>query len=179
MLSIMNDKGADSIYFDCTPWSDFVDEDEKLFIGGLAHFTFNTIRNMRTTPVGNYQLYIQAMTIFHYMIDAWPWMTNGGEPIITKKHARALQRLVQKEKEKKYENPLQSVVPSYVLLLWHHFLQQITYLELCWDYFTKNAVKGPYSHLSPIFRNEDESELFIEKFVSILPNIESVHVFTY
>ena len=179
VLSLINDNSADSIYFNCTPWSDFVDEDEKLFIGGLTCFDFKTIRNMSTTPVANYKLYIEAMTMFHYMVEAWPWITKNGQSKILKRHSMALELLVSEETERKYDNPSESVVPRYVLLLWHHFLRNMKCLELNWTKFTRNSVKGPYSHLSPIFRNEDESELFIEKFINILPNIESVYVFKW
>ena len=165
---------ADRIYFDCESWSDFIGEDEKLFIGGLAAFDFGTIRNMTTTPTQNYQLYVKAMVMFHYMIEAWRWNTkNLGA--ITAKHAKSLQLLVQDEIDGKYQNPSESVVPQYILLLWHNFLQNIKHLELRWV-FLKDGENG-YLKFIRMFGNDDESELEIDPFLRILPNIGSVYIY--
>ena len=170
----MNTKNPDCIYFDCTPWSDFVDEDEKLFIGGLSFFDFLTIRNMSTTPTQNYKLYIQAMGIFHYIIEGWGWNSYQ----IRKGHAKSLELLINEEIDGKWamSSDSNSVVPRYVLLLWHHFLGTITELEINWRFFEER--KWWYSHLVPVLTNENQSELNLDKLVRILPNIRSIHIYS-
>ena len=56
-------RGGVNSFFDCPYWSDFTDEDEKLFIGGLQEFGFGTIRNIQTKM--NYAVFVQAMAMFN------------------------------------------------------------------------------------------------------------------
>eukprot|EP01084_Bolivina_argentea_P111184 198461_1 len=46
-----------TMFFDCNPWSDFTNEDERFFIGGLILFNFVTIRDIKNTL--NYEKYIK------------------------------------------------------------------------------------------------------------------------
>lgn len=80
-------------YFNCPFWSDFADEDEKLFIGGLQDFIFETIRNIKTKQ--NYRVYVQVISMFHNMIRGFPWNLELGA--IQKKHCSALNRLIEAE----------------------------------------------------------------------------------
>ena len=150
-----------------------MDEDEKLFIGGLCHLDFLTIRNMSTTPTQNYKLYIQAMTRFHYIIEGWG--TEGLD--IKKGHAKSLELLINEEINGKWamSSDSNSVVPRYVLLLWHHFLGTITELEIDWYLFVHKTTQC-YSHLVPVLTNENGSELNLDEFVRILPNIRSIQI---
>ena len=132
---MMNDKSS-NFYFDCRYWSDYVEEDEKLFIGGLHDFHFGTIRNMTTTPKENYRVYIQTLTMFHYMIEGWPWKDGK----IKKKNNEALKLLIKEEIAGKAVKSLPSVVPRYVLQLWHHFLIKIKAVEIEWRCMDKEVV---------------------------------------
>lgn len=174
-MSISCGRADDRFYFDCTPWSDFIGEDEKLFIGGLQVFDFQTIRNMSTTPTQNYKLYVQAMGMFHYIVEGYRWK-NAIK--IKKGHAKALELLITTEIEKEYATSSKSdcVVPRYVQLLWHHFLQKIGDLEVDWGYFKER--NNWYSHLVPILSDVNGSALNLDIFLRCLPNVQSVHVFS-
>ena len=53
-------------YWNCSWWSDYSEEDERLFIGGLQPFTFTTIRDIRTKT--NYVNFIEPLSMFNRMM---------------------------------------------------------------------------------------------------------------
>ena len=167
----------DCIYFDCTSWSDFVDEDEKLFLGGLCFLGFNTIRNLAKSPVQNYKVYVKAMSMFYYIIRGFGWNASilGN---IRKCHAKGLQLLITEEMNGKYaiSSESESVLPRYVVLLFHHFVNQIRELEIDWAFF-KEGQYWWYSHLVPVLSNDDGSELNLDIYLRILPNIRSIYIY--
>ena len=165
---------VDSIYFDCCPWSDYVEEDENLFLGGLEWMNFTSILNMSTTPVQNYKFYVQAMTMFDYIIEALPWEQHVG--VIKKSHAKTLRKLIDAEIKKHHQNPSKSAVPSYILLFWHHFLANKERLQVDWEFFTEES-EDWYSHLGPVLSNGDSSGLDLVTFLRILPNIRSLYTY--
>eukprot|EP01083_Nonionella_stella_P225328 801201_1 len=128
VISIAND-GAFNLYFDCVYWSDYPQEREKLFIGGLQAFPFKTIRNMSVRPVQNYQSYIQVMNMFRYMVGGFVWA--DGE--INTSNLEVLELLIQEEMQQKAVNEMASKVPQYILNLWHHFLSKIKRIEFSWS----------------------------------------------
>merc|ERR1712154_572448 len=137
VLSIKNNR-LNASFFDCVPWSDFVDEDEKLFIGGWQSFTFHTIRNLSTSVPQNYGIYVQVIVLFQSILRG-----DGIDDKPTKKHCDALQLLIEEELEPK----LSPNVSRYVLNLWHHFLQTIDCLELDWMWFrTEGKSVGDYPY---------------------------------
>lgn len=172
-VSITNTNQSHCIYFDCTPWSDYIDEAEKLFIGGLCHFELQTIWNMSTAPIQNYKLYLEAMGMFDWIVEGW----NSEGLTIRQCHAKALELLISEEMNGKYlmSSNLEFVVPRHVVLLFHHFLQNITDLEVDWSCFRRGF--GWYSHLVPVLSNEDGSGFNLDLFLRILPNIRSVHIY--
>eukprot|EP01083_Nonionella_stella_P177590 624631_1 len=102
------------LYFDCVYWSDYPQEREKLFIGGLQEFPFSTILNMSVRPVQNYHAYIQVMYMFHNMVRGFAW--NEGE--INTSNLQVLELLIEEEMQQKAVNEMASKVPQYVLNLW-------------------------------------------------------------
>ena len=106
-------KGSALSFFDCPFWSDFADEDEKLFIGGLQLITFGSIRNIKTRR--NYGVYVKAISMFHMMTQGWTWTKRRG--VIEEKHIRAMDRLIEAEIAQKAVKGESSVVPDYVLFL--------------------------------------------------------------
>ena len=128
----MNRKTPHSIYFDCTSWSDFIEEDEKLFIGGLDYFEFQTILNLGTSPVSNYQLYVEVMMMLKVIIEGWPWVNMGIK--IKKKHSRILQMMITEEMNGNYSmsSDSKSVIPHYIRMLFHNAMQKCTDLEVDW-----------------------------------------------
>eukprot|EP01084_Bolivina_argentea_P170933 296172_1 len=163
-------------YFDCRCWSDFVNEDEKLFVGGLTTFTFRTIRNMKTLE--NYNPYVNAIAVFHKMIQSQFWSSNP----ITRKDFKSLDLLIKAETINKKEDSL-SLVPEYVLNLWHHFLLQIKQIEIDWGWLTETCRTHPtkkikgygYRLIAPLFCTGNFSSLNFTIFVNIFPNLNTIH----
>ena len=165
-------------YFDCRYWSDFTSEDEKLFVGGLRFFDFGTIRNMTTTPKADYHRYIETLTMFHYMIEGWPW--NNG--IIKKKYAMTLDLLIKEEMAMKSIKSLPSVVPPYILKLWLHFLNKIENVERNWNHLNTEITNTKKTHFgfkafSNLFTISDGAVLDCCSLLKILPNLNSLNVF--
>eukprot|EP01084_Bolivina_argentea_P136901 241123_1 len=165
-------------YFDCRSWSDFHAEDEKLWIGGLQYFRFKTIRNMQPTPKQNYGLYVQALTMFHYMIEAWQW--NGSA--IKKKHCKALELMINEEISENILKEIPSKTPKYILKLWHHFLSKIKKVEINWGHlqtevWSKRHKDYGYKTFRSLFCNEEC--LNFGAFLKILPNVERIDLEDY
>eukprot|EP01083_Nonionella_stella_P177591 624637_1 len=93
---------AFTLYFDCVYWSDYPQEREKLFIGGLQLFPFKTIRNMSVRPVQNYHAYIQVIHMFHKMVRGFAW--RDGE--INTSNIEVLELLIEEEMAQKAVNEM-------------------------------------------------------------------------
>ena len=119
-------KAGSNSFFDCPFFSDFADEDEKLFIGGLQPFYFGTVRSIKKRQ--NYKIYIRAISMFHRMIQGYAWNKQLGA--IQIKHCSALGRLISEEFAQKALKAESSLVPDYVLFLWHNLVSQIKNCEL-------------------------------------------------
>ena len=154
-----------------------MDEDEKLFIGGLGPMRFKTIRNMARSPVQNYKVYVQAMSMFSFITQGAGWNPVSTGIKIKKSHGKSLQLLITEEMDGKYamSSDLESVIPRYVMLLFHHSLHQVRDLEIDWCYFKERD--WWYSHLAPVLSNDDGSELNLDIYLRILPNIRSIHIY--
>eukprot|EP01083_Nonionella_stella_P177592 624638_1 len=83
-------------------WSDYPQEREKLFIGGLQMFPFKTIRNMSVRPVQNYHAYVQVIDMFHRMIEGFSW--DDGE--INTSNIEVLELLIEEEMAQKAVNEM-------------------------------------------------------------------------
>eukprot|EP01084_Bolivina_argentea_P136900 241119_1 len=160
-------------YFDCRSWSDFHAEDEKLWIGGLQYFRFKTIRNMQPTPKQNYGLYVQALTMFHYMIEAWHWKGS----VIKTKYCKALKLMITEEISENILKEIPSKTPKYILKLWHHFLSKIKNVEIKWGFMNTEVVdkdkkRYGYKAFTSLFCNAECLNFSI--FLKILPNVETI-----
>merc|ERR1712013_514661 len=167
---------SSNAFFDCPFWSDFTDEDEKLFIGGLQEFTFRTIRDIPNKK--NYAVFVQAMAMFQKSIDSAGW--NAKHCKITPKHHSALKLLTEEETAGKVINGEESTVPQYILRLWHHMLAQISTVEIYWYVFTEDDLLHGmlgYKRLCPLFCNDDVGALDFTAFVKMMPNLKSISLF--
>ncbi len=165
-------------YFDCRSWSDFHAEDEKLWIGGLQYFRFKTIRNMQPTPKQNYELFVQTLTRFHYMIEAWLWKGS----VIKNKYCKALKLMINEEISENILKEMPSKTPKYILKLWHHFLSNIKKVELSWGHLNnevmnKDAKRYGYKAFRSLFCNAECLNFII--FLKILPNVERIDLEYY
>eukprot|EP01084_Bolivina_argentea_P136898 241116_1 len=172
-------------YFDCRSWSDFHAEDEKLWIGGLQYFRFKTIRNMQPTPKQNYGLYVQALTMFHYMIEAWPWK---GSPL-KNKYCKALKLMITEEISENILKEIPSKTPKYILKLWHHFLSKIKKVEIDWGYLNNEVAMEPSKNSKYTRKNYGykafasllcgSKSLKFSTLLKILPNVERIDLEDY
>lgn len=165
-------------FFDCPFWSDFADEDEKLFIGGAVGFAFATIRNIKTRQ--NYGVYIKAISMFHMIVQGYPWNAERG--IIGKKYRAALNRLIEAEIAQKIVLGESSMVPDYVLFLWHNLVAQVKHCEICWFLMIENELNIgfpalSYKPLTPLFCNENMTAPDFGVFTTLLPNMETMSVY--
>ena len=101
---------------DCNFWSCYVHEDERLLIGGLKHFPFETIRNIAQSE--NYDQYIKILNILHTMVNAVG--LDGIQP--RAEDILCLKRMI--DVEIGACSSFTSSVPKYVQTLFHHFLMK-------------------------------------------------------
>eukprot|EP01083_Nonionella_stella_P002467 7121_1 len=163
-------------YFDCPYWSDYANEDEKLFLGGLVHFEFETIRDVKNKM--NYWCYVQVLTMFHFMSEGWQFKKK-----IKKWHYKALKLLIQEEMEGKVLQGVESLVPPYVLKLWHHFLCNVRNVEINWKYMrmqeSNSGERYGYKTFAPRFVLKKWTSLDFGVFLKILPNLESITLYNW
>merc|ERR1712228_772957 len=74
VIDILNDKVATPL-FDCSFWSDFTNENERLFIGSLQPFTFETIHYLPLNE--NYEIFIRVIGILMEMIDGFAYQISA------------------------------------------------------------------------------------------------------
>ena len=177
MIEFAGKLGANS-FFDCVFWSDFADEDEKLFIGGLQVFFFKTIRNIKTKQ--NYKVYVKAIAMFHAMIQGFLWNEENGA--IQKKHCFAMRRLIEAEIAQKAVKGESSVIPDYVLFLWHNLVVQVKHCEIVWrnmivDKLNAGFPAYGFKPLVPLFSNEDMTAPDFGVFTKLFPNLETMCVY--
>ena len=72
VVDLVNMKSATPL-FDCTFWSAHTNERERLFIGSLQPFTFQTIHDLAPFPPLHYSIWIRAIGILMMMISGYPY----------------------------------------------------------------------------------------------------------
>ena len=172
--------GGSKKFFNCPFWSDFADEDEKLFLGGLIDFTFGSIRNIKTQQ--NYGVYVQAISMFQLMIRGSTW--NSTITSITKTHCFAINQLIKEEIAQKVVKGESSLIPDYILCLWHNLLVNIEHIELNWNlmdfeqFASKRRLhKCGYKSFGSWFCNEDMTAPAFGAILQLLPNLEVMSVY--
>ena len=77
VLQIVNISSA-TYFWNCTWWSDYSSESERLFIGGLMPFKFISIRHIGQRK--NYENFIFPITVFNTMINGYAqWIRKATE----------------------------------------------------------------------------------------------------
>merc|ERR1712176_12962 len=74
VVDLLNKKNALPL-FDCEYWSDFANEYERLFIGSLQPFTFETIHHLVLKQ--NYKNHVRAIGILMKVIQGWPYQISA------------------------------------------------------------------------------------------------------
>merc|ERR1712228_473401 len=150
VIDILNMKSAIPL-FDCSYWSDFNNENERLFIGSLQQFTFETIHYLPLNE--NYKIFIRVIGILMTMIKGYPYQISE----IKQKDFNNLSILISDHiNDKKSEK-----IPFYVHNLFKHIVQNVNKIHLnmeemnCHDEYAKSGDFG-YQKLKPLFFIDDQ-----------------------
>ena len=108
-----------TFYWDCSYWSNYTEENERLFIGGLQMLQFMTIRNVERDR--NFAPWIRPLTHLDTMIRGWPAVEMG---LPSEKHLEKLQELVSLEVDGV------STGEPYVDRLFHHFAANVEFIDI-------------------------------------------------
>ena len=165
-------------YFDCKWWSDFSQEEECLFIGGLAHFIFRTIRYIPKNE--NYQNYIAPITMLDLMVTANPILLRKANQR-DYRNLRALMyselgesMIIKKEKERR-------IIPELVSRLFHHFCVNVkkVKLNLMWMHIEQYiSTQFGYKAINPLFIVPNTKIVDTNVMVKLFKNMEIFIVFT-
>merc|ERR1712228_149765 len=132
-------------------WSDFTNENERLFIGSLQPFTFETIHYLPLNE--DYEIFIRVIGILMVMIRGWPYTISA----IKQKNFNNLSVLISDHINDKKSDK----IPFYVHNLFKHIVQNVNKIHLnmaemnCHDEYAKNGCFG-YQKLKPLFFVDDQ-----------------------
>ena len=159
-----------TMFFDCNYWSDFQNEDERFFIGGLVLFNFVTIRDVKHSK--DFQKYIKPLTMLDMMIQGFPYSSEK-----LKKEDRAyLKLMIDQEIQQTLERGLITEIPDYCLKLWHNFLCKVEdiIINIFWMGIIETEYKVTsiqytgkmygYDIFRPIFFIYDDEEILMTNF---------------
>merc|ERR1712228_883176 len=119
VIDIINTKIAIPL-FDCSFWSEFTNENERLFIGSLQYFIFETIHYLPLNE--NYEIFIRVIGILMGMIDGWPYQISA----IKQKDFKTLSVLISDH----INNKKSEKIPFYVHNLLKHIVQNVNKIHL-------------------------------------------------
>ena len=139
VLDIQRNAGA-QFFFYCGWWSDYSQEEECLYIGGLLRMAFKTIRNIPQNL--NYESYIAPITMLNDMITGCPITIR--KPL--KKDCKYMNKLIFDEcgddtiglfdKMK----VIKAKTPTFINSLFHHFCVNVTELHINLNHMNKENV---------------------------------------
>ena len=172
---------ANTYYWNCKWWSDFTNEDERLFIGGLIQFKFKTIRDIPRKK--DFSNYIRPITMINQMMIGYH--IHDIEP--TKSDLKYLKEMVDAEMENKFVLSLPSKVDPYILRLFHHFAINIDHIIINLDWMdvqvwrARNRTFYGYKQFrSLLFKDlTDDNSLNIDFFLKFLPNLKSFTIHNF
>merc|ERR1712228_564478 len=101
-------------------WSDFTNENERLFIGSLQPFTFETIHYLPLNE--DYEIFIRVIGILMVMIRGWPYTISA----IKQKNFNNLSVLISDHINDKKSDK----IPFYVHNLFKHIVQNVNKIHL-------------------------------------------------
>ena len=99
----------------CNFWSDYANENERFWIGGIQLFTFNTIRDIKNKL--DYANYVRILVVVHNMIHGF----QLDNIILSNKDYKLFDLMISEEKSQKLIKNLPSKISKYILKLWHFF----------------------------------------------------------
>ena len=174
VVDIGRDEGA-TFFWDCEYWSDFHEEAECLFLGGLVLFDILTIRHIPSRK--NYRRYIAPMNMLAQMLRGYPSYVR----MATKRDVKTLSELISGQIANEQGLSMQSQTDGYILGLFQYFcvhLEEVV-INLDWMRFDhwKNKQFGYKIFRSLFFLDEDDETLKIQYFLKFLPKLKQFVVF--
>ena len=159
---------------DCNYWSCYVQEDERLLIGGLSPLMFETIRNIAQSE--NYSQFIKSLNILGIMItgSAMQEMEPSSGDVESIKAMMNGEIGVGDESD--------NLIPKYIQTFFHHFLMKKT--EIAINFYDWNIHLYPSSKLQPVVRygykkfnklfgySKSEMSFDFALFVKLFPNLK-------
>ena len=161
--------GYHAHFFDCRWWSDYHEEDECLFLGGMVPFQFLTIRDIPRNV--NFKNYIAPITMLQDMLVGSPCALR--EPI----NADLKQIRLMIKQEITNTQP-KSPIDPYVSRLFHHFCANIKNIVIDMHLMRMRTVGDSdfgYARFAPLFFDSNSVVRFT-LFLQFLVNVETFTV---
>merc|ERR1712228_665654 len=149
VIDILNKKISAPL-FNCQYWSDYTEENERLFIGSLQYFTFESIHHLSMGL--NYEIFIRRIGILMTMIRGYPYEISA----IHNGDFQCLSDLISDH----INNTHTDHIPLYVHKLFTHIMQNVNKIHL--NIFFMNQTAHPnnnqfgYRLLKPLFFVNDQ-----------------------
>ena len=174
VVDIINNGGLD--LFEAFLWSDYHEEREYLFIGGLQDFYFLTIHDIAKQR--DYKSFIGPISIFQMMIDGYPFNQRP----ITKKDIKILDRMITDN----LSDSESTKIPIYIQRLFQNFTNNVQRMEINMREMDRigngQGTRWGYKPMKPLFFADcgTESEyinlpLFLRLFNRSLESIVVFH----
>ena len=153
--------------FDCRFWSDFTEENERLYVGSLHEFFVKTIHNVSTRE--DYSPFIRSISILQMMINGYGYQFGA----VSSSDVKCLSALMKDT----VDNDIFS--SDYIRRFFNNFCNQIRTISLnmfwinCNDQYADHGYHG-YSGLKQLFWRNDSIELI--QFAKLFKN--TIHTIT-
>ena len=163
VVDIRKYKHSSNVFFDCTFWSDFTDENERLYIACTGNFYIKSIHNVSTNE--DYEPFIRCISIFQKMINGYPY--NFGA--VTSSDVWNLSGLMDDDSK----NDL--VVPDYMNRFFNNFCNQVQEIKIntlmlnFHDEYADQDVYG-FLKLKELFWSKNMNTIELIKFVKLFRN---------
>ena len=156
--------------WDCQWWSDFHDEAECLFLGGLLPFGVQSIRHIPSRT--NYKRYIAPMNMLSCMLRGYHFLSR----LATERDVNRLRELITEQIAEKHALSLSSATDGYILSLFHYYCVHLEKVVINMDWMHldhyENRMFGYKMFHSLFFENENDNSLKLLYFLQFLPKLE-------
>ena len=163
-------------YFECKWLTEFTNQNEILFCGGISSIKINTIYNMTTN--NNYIYFIRSMNIMQTMLSGTmktDLMTNVEEQII--------RYLVQNEFIRSMNNDVDitnnlngsDIIPNYISMLFHHFCINLKNISINLYRMNDSSFYG-YSSIKSLFLTSQNNFIKLDVLCSLFPNVPKIKI---
>ena len=167
--------------WDCQWWSDFHEEAECLFLGGLIAFSVQSIRHIPSRT--NYKRYIAPMYMLSRMLEGYHYLLR----LATERDVNRLRELITEQIGEKHALSLPSETDRYILSLFHYFCVNVKEVVINMDWMRtdqwvskKRMMRFGYKIFRSLFFEKENAEsLKIKLFLDFLPHLERFIVFDH